>query len=213
MIHPDTELRFVSREVGYGVFAVRPIPCGTLTWALDPLDQLFPPDRVASLDPAYRSILTRFAYVDLEGRTVLSWDHGRYVNHSCDPTSAGGGSDDFEIALRDIAPGEQITDDYAELDTDETFPCSCGAENCRGVVEPRARGPIRASLTRAVRAALGRAPHVPQPLLPFAREPLKIRQALESPSPWSGEPSRNECCSLVTDVASGRPRATPDTRG
>ena len=42
MVHPDTELRFVSPAIGWGVFATRDIPTGTITWALDVLDQHFP---------------------------------------------------------------------------------------------------------------------------------------------------------------------------
>jgi hypothetical protein len=41
MVHPDTELRFVSPAIGWGVFATRDIPTGTITWALDALDQHF----------------------------------------------------------------------------------------------------------------------------------------------------------------------------
>jgi len=45
---------------------------------------------------------------------VLCWDNGRYVNHSfnsnCLTTAY-----DFEIAIRDIQPGEQLTDDYGYL--------------------------------------------------------------------------------------------------
>lgn len=32
MIHPDTELRFINPEIGYGVFATQFIPRGTITW-------------------------------------------------------------------------------------------------------------------------------------------------------------------------------------
>ena len=32
MIHPDTELRFISPEIGFGVFATKLIPQGTITW-------------------------------------------------------------------------------------------------------------------------------------------------------------------------------------
>ena len=46
MIHPDTEVRRVDDVVGVGVFATALIPRGTLTWALDPLDQLLTPERL-----------------------------------------------------------------------------------------------------------------------------------------------------------------------
>lgn len=38
MIHPDTELRFINEKIGYGVVALKLIPRGTITWALDKLD-------------------------------------------------------------------------------------------------------------------------------------------------------------------------------
>jgi hypothetical protein len=43
MIHPDSELRFVSPSIGYGLFATRLIPRGTFTWVRDDLDQIVPP--------------------------------------------------------------------------------------------------------------------------------------------------------------------------
>lgn len=178
MIHPDTELRFVSPAVGYGVFATRRIPRGTVTWILDPLDQLLPPTRVAELSPANQDLLIRYAYLDQRGNTVLSWDHGRFVNHSCDSSTASGGNDEFEIALRDIEAGEEITDDYAELETDEAFPCACGAATCRGEVSPRTRAAPRLALQARVQEVLAFAASVPQPLLPFARNPREVEGAL-----------------------------------
>jgi hypothetical protein len=34
VIHPATERRFLDSEPGYGVFATRPIPRGTIVWVL-----------------------------------------------------------------------------------------------------------------------------------------------------------------------------------
>src|SRR5262249_25238227 len=133
MIHPDTELRFIDREVGHGVFATRFIPRGTITWALDEFDQLLAPAQVAALAPAQRAQVEEYAYVDARGNYVLCWDLGRYVNHGCDPTSRGIGPA-FEIAVRDIQPGEQLTSDYAELNITAAFRCRCGSPRCRGVI-------------------------------------------------------------------------------
>ena len=52
MVHPHTELRFVNPLIGWGVFATRLIPQGTIVWALDALDQRFTPEQAAAL-PAY----------------------------------------------------------------------------------------------------------------------------------------------------------------
>ena len=40
MLHPKTRLAWISDEVGYGVLATEDIPCGTILWALDPLDRV-----------------------------------------------------------------------------------------------------------------------------------------------------------------------------
>jgi hypothetical protein len=60
MIHPHTELRFISPELGYGVFARRFIPKGTITWALDALDRSFSPSQVSAMAPLYREILDKY---------------------------------------------------------------------------------------------------------------------------------------------------------
>lgn len=113
-MHPDTRLEFLGEELGHGVVATAPIPRGTITWIQDPLDQVFTADDVLDLPPASQELLEYWAFRNAHGEMVLCWDHGRYVNHSfrsnCLSTAY-----DFEIAVRDIAPGEQITDDYGYL--------------------------------------------------------------------------------------------------
>jgi len=114
MIHPSTELRYISDEVGYGVVAKEFIPKGTITWALDKLDREFTPEDIEKLDDMYQGILDHYTYCNNRGNFVLCWDHGRYINHSfhsnCITTAY-----DFEIAVRDIFPGQQLTDDYGYL--------------------------------------------------------------------------------------------------
>jgi hypothetical protein len=178
MIHPDTELRFIDREVGHGVFATRFIPRGTITWALDEFDQILTPERVAALAPAQRAGVEEYAYVDAEGNYVLCWDLGRYVNHACEPTSRGVGPS-FEIAVRDIQPGEQLTSDYAELNITAAFRCRCGAARCRGVV--RADDLLRhwQEWDAVVAAAVPLLARVPQPLGPFV-EGDEVLEALRS---------------------------------
>ena len=38
MLHPDTELRVVSADIGFGVFATALIPKGTIVYIKDPLE-------------------------------------------------------------------------------------------------------------------------------------------------------------------------------
>ncbi|MDC6405975.1 MULTISPECIES: SET domain-containing protein [Maribacter] len=120
MIHPHTELRFISNEVGYGVVATKFIPAGTITWVLDKLDREFTPLDFQNMEPLYQEILDTYTYRNNNGNLVLCWDHGRYVNHSfnsnCLTTAY-----DFEIAIRDIQRGEQLTDDYGYLNISSPF--------------------------------------------------------------------------------------------
>ena len=120
MIHPHTELRFINDAIGYGVVATKFIPRGTITWALDKLDRIFTPGDVQKLDPLYQEVLDKYTYRNAEGNYVLCWDNARFVNHSfksnCLTTAY-----EFEIAVRDIYPGEELTDDYGYLNIDEPF--------------------------------------------------------------------------------------------
>jgi uncharacterized protein len=122
MIHPHTELRFISPEIGYGVVATRVIPKGTITWALDKLDQVFTQQEVDKMDKVYKDILHKYSYRDNHGDLVLCWDHSRFVNHSFN-SSCITTAYNFEIAVRDIQPGEEITDDYGYLNCFEPFEC------------------------------------------------------------------------------------------
>jgi len=120
MIHPKTELKFISKEVGYGVVATEFIPAGTITWVLDNLDRTFSPKDVNNLDPLYQDILDTYCFRNNQGQWVLCWDNARFVNHSFN-SNCMSTAYDFEIALRDIQPGEQLTDDYGYLNISEPF--------------------------------------------------------------------------------------------
>lgn len=120
MIHPDTELQFISPEIGYGVVAKKFIPKGTITWALDELDREFTPKQFEKMHAEYKDILEFYSFRNNHGNYVLCWDNARFVNHSfnsnCLTTAY-----DFEIAIRDIQVGEQLTDDYGYLNISEPF--------------------------------------------------------------------------------------------
>jgi len=120
MIHPHTEVKFISDEIGYGVVAKQFIPSGTITWVLDKLDREFTPAQYEQMDDIYKEILDTYTFRNNKGMMILCWDIGRFVNHSfnsnCLTTAY-----DFEIAIRDIHPGEQLTDDYGYLNIAEPF--------------------------------------------------------------------------------------------
>ncbi|MGM0881451.1 MAG: SET domain-containing protein [Bacillota bacterium] len=122
MIYPHTELRYINDQIGFGVFATKFIPKGTITWALDGLDHILEPAYFDTLDKYSSEILKKYSFRNQEGKYILCWDIGRYVNHSFQANCMGTAYE-FEIAVMDIYPGEQLTDDYGTLNMDEPFEC------------------------------------------------------------------------------------------
>lgn len=120
MLHPSTELRFVNQTVGNGVFATEPIPKGTIVWVRDPLDREFRPDDFYALPHLVVEKLLTYSYRNHKGNYIFCWDNAKFVNHSflpnCMTTPYG-----FEIAVRHIGCGEQLTNDYGTLNIIEPF--------------------------------------------------------------------------------------------
>ncbi len=133
-MHPDTKLKWISEEIGFGVIATRRIPKGTITWVQDELDGIFPPDFPENIKPLTRELLEKYSFRNSKGEHILCWDIAKFVNHSfrsnCLSTAYN-----FEIAIRDIEVGEELTDDYGYLNLSESFvPEDEGTE--RKVVHP-----------------------------------------------------------------------------
>ena len=120
MIHPHTEVKFLSVEKGYGLVATQFIPEGTITWVQDSLDRSFTPKEYNAYPALYKNILDTYSFRNNKGNYILCWDNGRFVNHSfksnCLSTAY-----DFEIAVREIQKGEELTDDYGYLNIEEPF--------------------------------------------------------------------------------------------
>jgi hypothetical protein len=163
MIHPDTELRYINDEIGFGVFATNFIPKGTITWALDELDQIMDRTFIDSLDEMRRQIVDKYAYQSEEGKYVLCWDIARFVNHSFHANCVGTAYD-FDIAARDIFPGEELTNDYGALIPDEPFDCFPEAGSIRLRVMPDDMLYFYREWDRQALEAIRHFHHVAQPL-------------------------------------------------
>ncbi len=135
MIHPATELRFINDSIGYGVVALKPIPKGTITWALDKLDRVFTEKEVEAMDEIYQEVLDKYTYRNAQGNLVLCWDNARFVNHSSNANCLTTAYE-FEIAIRDIAAGEELTDDYGYLNLDEPFEAVPEPGSSRNIIYP-----------------------------------------------------------------------------
>ncbi len=165
MLHPHTELCQVDETVGLGVVATRRIPMGTITWTSDPLDQVLSTAELQVLPAALRAVVQRYSYRNSAGNYVISWDHARFVNHSCAPNVLSPGWD-IEIAIRDIEPGEELTDDYGALNGDDVLDCACGTTQCRGLIRGSDIYQLAPVWDALISVAMSRVGHVAQPLWP-----------------------------------------------
>ena len=181
MIHPDTELRYVNDTIGYGLFATRLIAKGTFTWVHDDLDQIVDPQLEERLPPTLAALLRKYTYLEPRGR-VLCWDHARFLNHSCEANCRSTGFD-LEIAVRDIRPGEQLTDDYGSLNVDFEFDCRCGSPVCRGTIQATDIVRYGDDWDREAVAAFSLAPSVEQPLWSMLKEQAEIERAFRGEIP------------------------------
>jgi len=80
----------------------------------------------------------RIMIVELSAKRAIDFsksaDPMRFTNHSCQPNARlciRAGRVEF-YALRDIAPGEEITVNYGETHHEGKLACRCGAANCIG---------------------------------------------------------------------------------
>ncbi|WP_339197402.1 SET domain-containing protein [Solibacillus sp. FSL R5-0449] len=122
MMHPDTEIQFVSEQVGVGVFATKLIPKGSIVWIKDDLDLMLTEEFIESLGNLQKADIYKYAYVESDGIYVLHWDHAKYMNHSFNPNCVDTAYN-FQLAAKDILPGEQLTCDYGALGLIEEFEC------------------------------------------------------------------------------------------
>ena len=165
MIHPDTEIRFINDVVGYGVVATKLIPKGTITWVQDELDQIYTEEEARRLSPLMKDYLETYCFTNSKGEKILCWDYAKYVNHSFNP-SCFSTAYEFEIAIRDIQPGEQLTDDYGYLNLEVPFEAMDEGSD-RKVVYPDDLLKFHEQWDALIKSNLPDLFKANQPLLPF----------------------------------------------
>jgi len=132
-LHPDVEVRS-SPIAGRGLFASAPIPTGTVVSRLGGRLVTGAELRGLLAEPEHPYIDT----ITVDGDLHLVLPPGRpngYGNHGCDPNLWWVGPYDL-ATRRDIAAGEELTNDYATSTAEPDFElaCECGSPLCRGVV-------------------------------------------------------------------------------
>jgi len=128
---------------GYGLFATRQIRRGEVVWAGEegPHHLVTRAHVERTWSQAEQDILYRYAY-PIGNDVYVMWDKNPAAwapqNHSCDPNTAFVGLN--VVARRDVAPGEELTIDYATFCDVRMVPfdCQCGSPHCRGRIVGRA---------------------------------------------------------------------------
>lgn len=166
MIHPDLELRYINDEIGYGVFAKKFIPEGTITYIKDSLEIEISPEAYSTHPLVMQQAIEKYSYIDERGYRIVSWDIAKYVNHCCQSNTISTGYG-FEFALRDIQAGEQITDEYGIFNLQYEMEVFCGNLNCRKVIKPDDFERYYKQWDEVILKSLPRLHQVSQPLLPM----------------------------------------------
>lgn len=135
-VDPQVEhplVRFTASTIqGMGGFARVPIEAGTeiIEYVGERISKEESSRRCEQNNPF---IFGLDAEQDLDGN--VPWNPARFINHSCAPNCEA--LDDegriWVVALRDIAPGEELTFNYGySLEEYRDHPCRCGAPDCVG---------------------------------------------------------------------------------
>jgi uncharacterized protein len=178
MIHPDTRLVYINDVIGYGVFATAFIPKGTITYVKDALEIEVTPAEFSRHTPELQEVIEKYSYIDERGNRIISWDFGKYVNHCChcNTMSTGYG---FEIAIRDIQPEEEVTDEYGIFNLESPMSHRCNYSDCRGAVCKQDLERMLIEWDDTIKPALVLFNEVEQPLLSFLQK--EVREAVLAP--------------------------------
>jgi uncharacterized protein len=108
-----------SHVHGIGVFALEPIRRGTKIWTVDPTMKFVSPSNLAALSPDELRFALRGGYLHAPSNKFVYYNDGmEHMNHAPSGLANIGAkewpplSEDYCIALRDIASGEELLEDY-----------------------------------------------------------------------------------------------------
>lgn len=155
---PVNEWLLLGRSLihGRGGFARVTIPAGTsvIEYVGDRIDKAESNRRCEDGNPFIFTINETW---DIDG--AVDWNPARYLNHSCAPNCEAQQEEEriWIVALRDIAPGEELTFNYGyDLSEWADYPCGCGAPDCLGYI-------VAAEHRAAVQQALREGPPPARP--------------------------------------------------
>ena len=98
---------------GFGLFASEYIQEGQVIRVHHPkLDTVLSAQEFARLPVATQLEVDKHSWLDKAGNHHVSSGYEIFTNHSTDPNTAPGYNEGEMMAVRDIHPGEEITEDY-----------------------------------------------------------------------------------------------------
>ena len=101
-------------RMGLGLFATEFIPKDSIVWEfVEGVDIKVSVDRVEQMSEAQQEYFEKYAWVE-DDYYYSSCDLTNFVNHSYQPNLKI--IDEIMISLRDIYPGEELFENYAEFD-------------------------------------------------------------------------------------------------
>jgi hypothetical protein len=120
----ETKLSSIHKQ---GVFALRGFCIGevVLRWDTSVCISSIETDTIQDTEKGYLHPYS-------SDRLILVQPPERYVNHSCSHNTEV--HNFCDVAIRDIAPGEEITSNYETDGAGHIFKCQCGSPECRGMI-------------------------------------------------------------------------------
>lgn len=184
MIHPKTELKLINDLVGYGVFATDFIPEGSIVYVKDSMELVVSPTDYIMHPAEMQDVIEKYSYRDEQGNRIVSWDFAKYVNHccNCNCISTGYG---FEIAIRDIQAGEQITDEYGIFNLEKEMELVCGENCCRKKITPNDFDTHYKEWDTKIKKSIHKLFEVEQPLLSLVESSVRSELDLLFSNPES----------------------------
>ena len=169
MMHPNSTAGYINPDKGMGVVATAPIPVGTIVYVYDSMEIVIGPDDPRLKISLYSHLFEHYSFSDSHGNQVMCWDHGRYMNHCCYSNTLAM-PNGCNIVVRDIAAGEEITEDYALWRIVKSMPLVCQHANCRKEVGLTDNAMIADDCDVLITQAIMQWRTVPQVMLPIIDE-------------------------------------------
>jgi SET domain-containing protein len=132
-VSPKLEMRYSPAKNGYGLFATQTLFPDevVVVWNGD----IMTAEELAQQPEAVRThaLQVEEQLYQVSNPSLEELEPGDMVNHSCEPNTGFFGQIVL-VAMRLIAPGEEICFDYAMSDGSpyDEFDCQCGTPSCRG---------------------------------------------------------------------------------